>query len=99
MKDKSRSGSKNSNWKGDGPITRRALHYRVVAKRGKASGYKCARCKENQAVDWAELKDGKWKPLCRSCHNVVDKKIKNIWKKDPRYTNLREEIRELSKEQ
>lgn len=98
MKDRSRSGKNNSNWKGDGPITRRAMHYRVEAKRGKASQYKCAKCKEKQAVDWAELKNGKWKPLCRSCHNTVDKKIKNIWGKDPRYKNLKEEIKELSKE-
>lgn len=98
MKKKDRTGKNNSNWKGDGEITRRAMHYRVVSKRGKASQYKCAKCHKNQAIDWAETKNGKWKPLCRSCHNTLDGKIKNIWKKDPRYKNLREEILNLMKE-
>ena len=73
------------------------MHYRVEAKRGKASQFKCAKCHTNQARDWADLGGGKWAPYCRSCHNTLDGKIKNIWNKDKRYKNLREEILEMVK--
>ena len=96
--DKSRSGEKNSNWKGNKKISKRAMHYRVVAKRGKASQYKCAKCHEKQAIDWADLGSGKYAPYCRACHNSLDGKIKNIWKKDGRYKHLREEILDLVNE-
>jgi len=96
--DASRTGKLNSNWKGDGKISKRAMHYRIEAKRGKASQYKCAKCHVNQAVDWADLGNGKYSPYCRSCHNTLDGKIKNIWKKDKRYSKLREEILEMTKE-
>lgn len=95
--DKERAGNKNSNWKGsEKNISRRALHYRVQAKRGKASQYKCAKCHKNQATDWADLGNGKFSPYCRSCHNTKDKKIKNIHNNDSRYKSLREEILDLA---
>lgn len=96
--DKERTGKNNSNWKGTKKITRRAMHYRIVSKRGKASQHKCSRCHENTAQDWADVGNGKYVPMCRACHNKLDKKIKNIWKKDGRYKHLREEILELVKE-
>lgn len=79
-------GAKNSNWKGsDKNISERAKHYRIVARRGKASDHMCACCHKNRASDWAMQKDGSYKPFCRSCHNKLDLKIKNIQKHDARY--------------
>lgn len=79
--------SQNSNWKGsDKNISERAKHYRIVAKRGKASSHICACCRKKRATDWAEQKDGSYKPYCRSCHNKLDSKIKNIQSHDSRYS-------------
>jgi len=79
-------GKNNSNWKGsDKKLSERAKHYRIVAKRGLASSHICARCRKRKAMDWAEQKDGSYKPLCRACHNAIDGKIDNIQSHDPRY--------------
>lgn len=96
MIDKSRSGKNNSNWKGSGKISERAKHYRVEAKRGKASNYKCVVCGA-PAVEWAEQRtngklNGKYKPYCRKCHNKLDSKISNIWKHDDRYKKVRKDL-------
>lgn len=79
-------GKENSNWKGsEKNISKRALHYRITAKRGKASDHMCAFCHKERALDWVDCGNGKYKPGCRSCHNKYDKKIKNIQDHDPRY--------------
>ena len=93
---KSRCGENNSNWKGNQKISERAKHYRIVSKKGKASDYTCQRCKKNKAHDWADMGNGKYIPLCRSCHNKEDKKIKNIQLHDSRYKNLKEELISIS---
>ena len=91
-------GKNNSNWKGDN-ISMRAKHYRLEAKKGKASDHLCVHCKKCRASDWAETGKG-YIPLCRSCHNKLDDKIKNIQKHDSRYNHsLREEVVNLVNEQ
>ena len=71
-------GSENSNWKGSNKnVSERALHYRITAKRGKASDHMCARCHKQRAAEWARQKDGSYKPFCRHCHHVYDAMIKN----------------------
>ena len=86
MNHNSYPGSKNSNWKGsDKNISERAKHYRIEAKKGPASKYMCAKCHKERAHDWAEMPDGSYRPYCRSCHNTLDSKIKNIQDHDKRY--------------
>jgi len=70
-------GSSNSNWKGSDKISERAKHYRIEAKRGKASAHKCAFCGK-RADEWAEMHDGSYKPLCKAHHSAYDKKEKNF---------------------
>lgn len=84
MNNNSYYGAKNSNWKGK-KVCKRAEHYRITVERGPASDYMCAMCHKQKAHDWAEQKDGSYKALCRSCHNRLDKKIRNIQDHDPRY--------------
>lgn len=96
-----RFGKNNSNWKGDSKnISERAKHYRIEATKGKASNFKCCVC-GSPAVEWAEQKsngkpNGKYKPYCRSCHNKLDKKIDNIWKKDDRYKKIRNKLLKMN---
>lgn len=72
-------GKENSNWKGsDKNVSERAKHYRIEAKRGKASQYMCARCHKNKAHDWAEQPDGTYKPFCSRCHHILDKTADRI---------------------
>ena len=79
-------GAKNSNWKGsEKNISLRALHYRITARRGKASDHMCARCHKRRAEEWARQKDGGYRALCKKCHRHYDESEKNIQDHDPRY--------------
>jgi len=66
-------GSKNSNWKGD-RAKMRAKHLR----KGKAT--KCTKCGSTQNVEWAEMHDGSYRQLCKSCHSKYDHKGDNFQK-------------------
>lgn len=63
--------SKNSNWKGDNAKTR-AKHLR------KGPATKCLNCGSTQNVEWAEMHNGKYKQLCKSCHSKYDNKNNNF---------------------
>ena len=78
-------GEKNSNFKGKGKRGERAEHLAWVKIHGPASAKDCRPVKnfrgpnhQTKAVDWAQIRDGGWKPMCRSCHNTYDGKINNI---------------------
>jgi hypothetical protein len=76
-------GSKNDSWK-KGSVTYAALHYRVMAVRGKPK--KCQRCgtdNPRKTYDWANLTGNYDDPndyerMCRSCHWKYDKKHLNF---------------------
>lgn len=71
-------GSKNGVWQGDS-ASYRALHSRVVTRRGKASDHPCMDCGDTaRRHEWAN-KTGKYSdtndydPVCVPCHKIRDK--------------------------
>lgn len=70
------SGPKNPNWKGD-RVGMDALHYRVIAARGRPA--RCERCGSTTAeqYDWANLTGAygdvnDYERQCRPCHRAFD---------------------------
>jgi len=73
-------GSKNSAWVGKNPEKESTKHERQKAKKGPASKYTCKEsgCESGKNMEWAQLKGGGWKAMCKSCHSKYDGKHKNI---------------------
>lgn len=79
MLEKQGYGKDNSNWKGD-QVKERARHYRIEQKYGKASEGTCSKCGSKKNLEWATLKNGKMRRMCRSCHSEYDNKSENFKK-------------------
>lgn len=94
---RNQTGSNNASWKGK-KATYAALHYRVVAARGRPSKCEvCATDDPQKVYDWACVGDytniEDYRRMCRSCHWKYDGQENNLPnRKRPKNTNKRKII-------